>query len=211
MNLSIYIYDNDIGIHLPEKIDTYPLTLITKCSSITSIHNNICDCQLFCVFTKIQDADIIVQSESDVAILKNIIDFGKYQYKIECHKSSIWFTNKAAHNMIISDRVKLSSNELYTLLKMYINEILISAPKKYNSYRVINFRNGKQLMKTPDKQSAIAECNNTPCSIVVDNTGTEIYRTKFGKVSVSKATANKQMRKYNLFQQSNTGVFKVKL
>ena len=75
MSLLIYMYDNDTGVHLPNKIDTYPITLITKCPSVASVHNNICDCQLFCVFTKIQDADIVVQSENDAVILKKIIDF----------------------------------------------------------------------------------------------------------------------------------------
>lgn len=209
MSLLIYMYDNDTGVHLPNKIDTYPITLITKCPSVASVHNNICDCQLFCVFTKIQDVDIVVQSENDAVILKKIIDFGKYPYKVEYSKSSIWFTNKAAHNIIISSNVKLSSDELYTLLKLYLNEILLSTPKKRNSYRVINFRNGKQLMKTPDKQSAIDECNNTPCSIVIDNDGTEIYRTKFGKVTIPRTNINRQLHKYNIFQSIN-GTFKIK-
>ena len=112
--------------------------------------------------------------------------------------------------MNIANLVYGSSDELYTLLKLYLNEILLSTPKKRNSYRVINFRNGKQLMKTPDKQSAIDECNNTPCSIVIDSDGTEIYRTKFGKVTIPKTSINRQLRKYNIFQNNN-GTFKIKM
>ena len=185
----IYMFDNNTGREIPEKIDTQKVDLLLG-STVTDIHNNILNkSSMLCIFTKIADSDFIVPTEKEAERLRGILDFGNYNYTVEVKKSSIWYTNKVDKNIIISDSVKLDVNKLSYLLAIYLNFINPDGSpirKPGELYIVKNTRNSKEICKTPKYDEAISVCNQSPCTVIIKNSTQEvIYKSQYGKVPVT--------------------------
>lgn len=205
----IFIYDN-IGIDIPSKISVYPVDVVLG-DTISKIHENIPPCKLFCVFTHIHGKDIIVPDEKDKSILRSVLKFGHLDYKVDVKSNSIWYTDKAEKNIIFSDTVDLTSEQLSTLISMYISE-LVAKEKAENKYRntvyfVRNVRNNEELIRTPNLEEAIRICNSKPCTAVYTRDNKIVYRTKFGKVAVP-LSSNGHVAKMKALHKDSNGVFK---
>ncbi len=185
----IYMFDNNTGREIPEKINTQKVDLLLG-STVTDIHNSIINkSSMLCVFTKLNDADFIVPTEKDAEKLRNILDFGSYNYNVEVRKSSIWYTNKVDKNIIISDNVKLEVNKLSYLLAIYLNFINpdgSSVKKPGELYIVKNTRNSNEICKTPRYEEAISVCDKSPCTVVIKRSTQEVvYKSQYGKVPIT--------------------------
>lgn len=213
-NPTIYMYDNATGIDIPLQIDTYQVELLLG-STVSEIHKSILPCKLFCVFTPIADADFIVQSKEDEQILSDTIKFGKRNFKVITRESSIWYSDKASKNIIISDTVNIPQAELISILRLYLNEVSLRKIEAYKRqrqeiYSVINTRRNTILLKTPFIQEAKALCDKNPCCIIVDNKDTEIYKSAFGRKSIP-YKQNNHVAKYKLRQKSDKDMFRINL
>ena len=208
----IYMYDNNIGIDIPKKIGVYPVDVVFG-STISDIHKSIMPCQLFCVFTPIQKADIIVQSSIDKAILRSIFKFGNKSYNIDVKESSIWYSDRADKNIIFSGDLGLDGEDLKTILSMYISEVIAQykAEHKYkiSMYFVKNTRSGEELIRTPNLQDAINLCNTRPCTAVFTRDNEIVYKTRFGKLAVP-MNRNGHVNRMKAKHPDSNGIFKVK-
>ena len=189
-SLKIYAYDNFTGREVPTKIGTFPVEMVLG-STVSEIHNRIQKCQLFFVFTKIQDADFIVPHEYDKKTLEKVLDFGSYNFNIKVSDSSIWYTKKADKNMLISDTIDLDTSKLATLLSFYLKEVEQKKKeegraKVREGYAVKNTRNSKISLITPHFDEAIRECDLNPCCVVINRAGEIVYKSSYGKVAVPK-------------------------
>lgn len=196
-NLNIYMFDNKTGRDIPEKIDIYPVNLLLG-NSINEIHKYIQNCQLFCVFTHITDADIIVQNQYAAELLQSILSFGNYNYKIVLKDSNIWYCQRAENNIIFSDTVTLSASELATVLRLYLNDFRKKQPEIKKIYRVINVRTKRIISRTPNWYDAKNICDKNPGTIIIDNNNSIMYQSVYGKVKIPTKLAS-QSNKY-LFQ-----------
>ena len=186
----IYMFDNNTGREMPEKINTQKVDLLLG-STVTDIHNAIINkSSMLCIFTKINDnIDFIVPTEKEAEKLREILDFGNYDYIVEAKKSSVWYTNKVDKNIIISDNVKLNANKISYLLAIYLNYINIdgsSIKKPGELYIIKNTRNSNEIYKTPKYEEAISICNKSPCTVIIKRSTQEIiYKSQYGKVSAN--------------------------
>lgn len=209
INSKIFIYDN-IGIDIPSKIGVYPVDVVFG-NTISKIHESISPCKLFCIFTHIHGKDIIVQDEKDKAVLRSVLKFGHLDYRVDVKDNSIWYSKNAERNIIFSDSVSITSDQLETLISMYISE-LIAKEKIENKYRnsvyfVRNTRNSEELIRTPNLEEAIRLCNSKPCTAVFTRDGKIVYKTKFGRVAVP-ITTNGHVSKMKSAHRESNGVFK---
>ena len=211
----IYVYDNATGINIPQRVDVYPVELLLG-STISEIHTNINnDCKLFCVFTPISSADIIVQSKSDLEILSATLKFGKYSFTIEMQESSIWYSNNAEKNIIFSNTVDLPSTEIEAILKLYLNELNLKKKietkrKRIEMYTVINTRRNNILLKTPNFQEAKYMCDQNPCCIIVNRDYEEIYRSSY-RIKPDIKQKYDHIMKHKYTQQRNPDILKFRL
>ena len=172
----IYMFDNNTGIDMPEKIDTRKVEVLLG-SVISDIHKLIeNNSSMFCVFTHIKEYDIVVPTIKELTRLKEILNFGGYNFRICNSPNSIWYTNKVKKNIIISDTIDLNKEKLSTLLAMYLN--LIDNNGK-------SIPKSSELDKTPDYQAAINICDTSPCTVIIKRSTNEIiYKSKYGRVSI---------------------------
>lgn len=179
----IVVFDNGTGIDIPHKIDVYPVDLILG-GTVSAIMNNIKEkTKLFIVFTKVQDADFVTYNIDDKEYLEELLKFGKYNYKVEQKDPGIWYTNKAAHCIIVSDTVHMNSKELSELFGFFLNKNNI--PEIKEMYIVTNSRNRKILLRTPIYDEAVEKCNTEPCGIIIRRSDRQtIYRSNYGKVAI---------------------------
>jgi len=193
MGIKIYMFDNQTGRNIPKSVDTVDVELLIG-SKISDIHNSIeKGSRLFCVFTPLNDVDIIVPSEYDAKILNDVLSFGKYNYKIEVKPSSIWYSNNADRNIIISDKVDLDENGISTMLRLYLDtvkkdKIASGEIHPIEMHSVFNIRSGKTLLKTPDYVEAKTICDKNPCCVIKNREGEIIYKSAYGRVSVPLTT-----------------------
>lgn len=184
----IYMFDNNTGIDMPEKIDTRKVEVLLG-SVISDIHKLIeNNSSMFCVFTHIKEYDIVVPTVKELTKLKEILNFGGYNFRICNSPNSVWYTNKVKKNIIISDTIDLNKEKLSTLLAMYLNLIDNngkSIPKSSELYIIKNTRNSNIIDKTPDYQAAINICDTSPCTVIIKRSTNEIiYKSKYGRVSI---------------------------
>ena len=194
----IYMFDNNTGREIPEKIDTQKVDVLLG-STVADIHNNISNkSTMLCIFTKIKDIDFIVPTEKEAENLRGILDFGNYDYKVEAKATSVWYTNKVDKNIIISDNVDLSANKIAYLLAIYLNFINkdgSNVKKPGNLYLVKNTRNSKIIYKTPKYAEAVSICNENPCTVIIDQRNNEvIYRSQYGRVQTPYTLKNTSAR-----------------
>ena len=184
----IYVFDNNTGKDVPKTINKTPVELLFG-DSISKVKSNIeGDADLFCIFTNINNEDIIVQSEIDKRFMIDILKFGKLNYKVSVKESAIWYSNNALRNIIITSGVDIDSDQLSILLETYISKIkefINTTPKQKRSmYIVSNIRNSREIIRTPDLDEAVKICNTNPCSVVTTRDKEMIYKSGFGKVAV---------------------------
>ena len=185
----IYVFDNNTGKDVPKTINRTPVELLFG-DSISKVKSNIeGDADLFCIFTNINNEDIIVQSEIDKRFMIDILKFGKLDHKISVKESSIWYSNNTLRNIIITSNVNIDSDQLSLLLEAYISKVkdfINTAPKqeKRSMYIVSNIRNSREIMRTPDLDEAVKICDTNPCSVVTTRDKEVVYKSGFGKVAV---------------------------
>ena len=149
----IYFYNNYTNLPLPEKIDVYPVSNLLG-DTVEDIKSKINNADLFCVFTHIQDADIVVSNDEDKDIIQMILNRSGRKEVVDTRKDSIWYCDKVEKTIIISDTCKFLAGDinsiLYNFLRMTdaLNERNI---KPVEMYAVQNTRNSEILIKTPNK------------------------------------------------------------
>lgn len=200
MSALIYMFDNNTGIEMPEKIDVYPVEILLG-SSIAEIKDSIPNtAKIFCVFTHLKDCDFIVSNSTNANRLKEIFDFGNFDYVIGVKESSMWYSN-ASINMIISDSVTLKPEQLGVVIKSLIGITNVDGSKNNSTqisemYIVYNTRNSKILTRTPKYTEAVKVCDQNPCcAIKKKSNGEIIYRSLYGKVSIP-TSSETQISKY---------------
>ena len=214
MSIKIYAYDNNTGKDIPAKIDVFPVELLLG-SSVSEIHKAITPCQMFCIFTSVEGVDFVVRTEDEKRILQNTLKFAKLSYKVEARSDSIWYTDKADINIIISNSVSMRAKELSTLLSIFLSSVKTFKKKEENKkrseiYIVCNSRNGNELLTTPNMDEAVALCDKNPCCVVLNREEKVVYNSSFGKVSVPYNSRTHTARyKATHFAQTD-GVFNIK-
>lgn len=222
---NIYMYDNHTGVTIPSKIDTLPITVLTG-NTVSDLHKAIEPySKLFCVFTTIKDADIIVPTEEEANIVKRILDMNQSkEYKVEVKESVSWYTDKVDKNIIISgdlmDEKMISSFfTIYLDLLKDINKVIsrIKEVKQFVSnnreiYYVMNTRTNKVTIKVPRLEDAKRICNENPCLVVKNRQGKIIYRSNYGKVKLVKKDKPKTyVSKPDTISYANSKAIKVSI
>ena len=108
----IYMFDNNTGREIPEKIDTQKVDLLLG-STVTDIHNNILNkSSMLCIFTKISDSDFIVPTEKEAERLRGILNFGNYNYTVEYYNTLIHsFPNSLFRRLLKFEDVEFYNDE----------------------------------------------------------------------------------------------------
>lgn len=213
-NIKIFAYDNHTGKDIPAKIDVYPVDLLLG-DKMSEIHSSIVPCQMFCVFTPIDGTDFVVKTKEEKDILLSAIKFAKLSYAVDVRENSIWYSNKADTNIIISNSVSMSARDMSTLLSIYLSRVKTykkkeEVKKRNEIYIVCNMRSGTEIIRTPIMDEAIRMCNKNPCCAVLNREEKVVYRSNFGKVAVPYESRTHTARyKAEHFKQ-NDGVFTFK-
>ncbi len=200
MSAMIYMYDNNTGIELPDKIDVYPVEILLG-SSIGDIKSSIdSSAKIFCVFTHLKDCDFVVSNSKDAEKLKEILDFGGFDYTIGVKESSMWYSDKADTNIIISDSVHINPAQISVLVKSLIGITNVDGTKakteQVEMYIIYNTRNSRIINRTPRYSEAIKICDQNPCCVIKKkSTGEIIYKSLYGKVSIP-SKSETQISKY---------------
>jgi hypothetical protein len=205
----IYFYNNYTNLPLPEKIDVYPVSNLLG-DTIEDIKSKINpNTNLFCVFTHIQDADIVVPNDEDKDIIQMILNRSGRKEVVETKTESIWYCDKVEKTIIFSDTCKFLAADinsiLYNFLKMtdVLNQRNI---KPVEMYIVQNTRNSEVLIKTPNKEEAISVCDKNPCCVIKTRDETIIYRSRYGRTSLTSS-----IRRAKAKQSQSNGVFHIKI
>lgn len=213
-NIKIFAYDNNTGKDIPSKIDVFPVDLLLG-KSVSEIHSSITPCQMFCVFTNVDGVDFVVRTEDEKRILQVAINFARLPYTVEARENSIWYSNKADINIIISDSVNMKAKDMSTLLSLFLSEMKAfrkSEDKKKMGeiFIVCNARSGTELLRTPNMDEAVSVCNKNPCCVVLNREEKVVYKSAFGKVAVP-YNSNTHTARYKATHFSNTdGIFNIK-
>lgn len=213
-NIKIFAYDNHTGKDIPAKIDVYPVDLLLG-DKISEIHASIVPCQMFCIFTSVDGVDFVVRSKEEKDILMSAIKFAKLSYNVEVRENSIWYSNKADINIIISNSVSLGARDMSTLLSIFLSGVKTyrkkeEVKKRNEIYIVCNMRSGTEILRTPLIDEAVKVCNKNPCCAVLNREEKVVYRSNFGKVAVPFNSRTHTARyKAEHFKQNN-GIFKFK-
>lgn len=213
-NIKIFAYDNNTGKDIPAKIDVYPVDLLLG-SKISEIHESIVPCQMFCVFTPIEGVDFVVKTKEERDILQSAIKFAKLPYTAEVRENSIWYSNKADTNIIISNSVSMGAKDMSTLLSIYLSGVKTyrkkeEVKKRNEIYIVCNARSGTELIRTPVMDEAVRVCNKNPCCVVLNREEKVIYRSNFGKVAIPYDSRTHTARYKAEHFKRNDGVFSLK-
>ena len=206
MNTKICMFDNNTGKDIPTKIDVYPVTIILG-STVNEVHEKAGSCSLFGVITHLSDdMDIIVSNENDKKSIESILKFGNKKCNVELQESSMWYNKKATKNIIISDSINLSNEDLSLVLSMYIKDI--SLEKKKNTpvemYIVKNSRSSKEILRTPNISDAKRICDTTPCGVVVTRDNKVVYNARYGRASTN---IKKSTQSFKSKQVDSNGVY----
>lgn len=200
MSASIYMFDNNTGIELPDKIDVYPVEILLG-SSVGEIKSSIdSSAKIFCVFTHLKDCDFIVSNSKDADRLKEILDFGGFNYTIGVKESSMWYSSNANINIIVSDSVHMNISQISVLVKSLIGITNTDGTKnkveQVEMYIIYNTRNSRIINRTPKYTEAIRICDQNPCCVIKKkSTGEIIYTSLYGKVSIP-SNSERQISKY---------------
>ena len=214
MSIKIFAYDNNTGKDIPSKIDVFPVELLLG-SSVSEIHSSITPCQMFCIFTAVDGVDFVVKTEDERRILQAAVKFAKLTYKVEVRESSIWYSDKADINIIISNSVSMRARDMSTLLSIFLSEMKtfkkgVENKKKKEVYIVCNVRSGSEILRTPNMDEAVAMCNKNPCCVVLNREEKVVYRSKYGKVAVPYNSKTHTARYKATHFKQNDGVFNIK-
>lgn len=214
MSIKIFAYDNNTGKDIPSKIDVFPVELLLG-NSISEIHSSITPCQMFCIFTAVDGVDFVVKTEDERRILQAAVKFAKLPYKVEVRESSIWYSNKADINIIISNSVSMRARDMSTLLSIFLSEMKtfkkgVENKKKKEVYIVCNVRSGSEILRTPSMDEAVVMCNKNPCCVVLNREEKVVYRSKYGKVAVPYNSKTHTARYKATHFKQNDGVFNIK-
>lgn len=200
MAAMIYMFDNNTGIELPDKIDVYPVEILLG-SSIAEVKSSIPNtAKLFCVFTHLKDCDFVVSNSTNANRLKEIFDFGEMDYTIGIKETSMWYSN-ASINVIISDTVTLKPEQLSVVFKSLIGITNTDGSKNTSNtptemYIIYNTRNSRIITRTPKYAEAIKVCDQNPCCVIKRKSDGEIiYKSMYGKVSIP-SSSETQISKY---------------
>lgn len=222
----LYMYDNNTGIIIPNKIGTVPIEVLTA-DSVKGLHNLIENrSKLFCVFTHVPDADIVVPNEHEVNIVKKILELdssGK-EYNVIAKASVSWYTDKAEKNIIISDSVKMDDKMFSSFFTIYLDmlkdinkgvsrvqEVKSQHPTRPDIYYVVNTRTNKINIKVPKLDDAKKICDQNPCLVVKDKTGRVVYKSKFGKVKLINKAKPKTINSLTMDDRSSAKRTAVKI
>ena len=222
----LYMYDNNTGIIIPNKIGTVPIEVLTA-DSVKGLHNLIENrSKLFCVFTHVPDADIVVPDEHEVNIVKKILELdssGK-EYNVIAKASVSWYTDKAEKNIIISDSVKMDDKMFSSFFTIYLDmlkdinkgvsrvqEVKTQHSTRPDIYYVVNTRTNKINIKVPKLDDAKKICDQNPCLVVKDKTGKVVYKSKFGKVKLINKAKPKTINSLTMDDRSSAKRTAVKI
>jgi len=197
----IYFYNNYTNLPLPNKIDVYPVSNLLG-DTVEDIKSKINNADLFCVFTHIQDADIVVSNDEDKDIIQMILNRSGRKEIIDTRKDSIWYCDKADTCDFLAGDI---NSILYNFLMMTdaLNERNI---KPVEMYAVQNTRNSEILIKTPNKEEAISVCDKHPCCVIKTRDGTIIYTSRYGRTSLKSS-----IRRAKAKNSQSNGVFHIKI
>ena len=183
--MKIFMFDNHTGIDLPEKINSTPVNILLG-SSIGEVKSKVNKADLFCVFTDLNDEyDIVVKNEKDANILKDILNFGGYNLKVDVKDDSMWYTQSAEHNIVFANHIRLDKSKLSSLLSMFLNTIPKQEKKQENTemYIVFGVRSNKEIFRTPIFSEAKRYCDSKICSIIKTRDGNIIYNSNYGRIT----------------------------
>lgn len=204
-HIKIFFYNNHTNFDIPKKINTYPVDVIfgNTMSEVKAIINN---CQLYVVYTHLADCDIAVPTQQDKDFIQGILNFTKRK-EIVAVKDSIWYSENADRNIIISDTCDFLLADITAILTTYlhkVDEFNKKNIKPVEMYSVQNTRNGEIIIKTPNKEEAIKVCDKSPCCVIRTRDNNIVYKSRFGKVDLATSTRILKAR----HSQSN-GVFSI--
>ena len=109
----ICFYNNYTNLILPNKIDVYPVSNLLG-DTVEDIKSKIKSCDLFCIFTHIQDADIVVPTDEDKDIIKMILNRSGRKEVVDTRKDLYNIPAKYAYNGM--PVVCVADGNIYTLL-----------------------------------------------------------------------------------------------
>ena len=204
----ICFYNNYTNLDTPNKIDVYPVSNLLG-DTVEDIKSKIKSCDLFCVFTHVQDADIVVPTDEDKDIIQIILNRTGRKEVVDTRKDSIWYSSNSEKNIIISDTCDFLAADinsiLYNFLKMTdaLNQRNI---KPVEMYIVQNTRNGEVLIKTPNKEEAVSVCDRHPCCVIKTRDDTIIYTSRYGRTSLTSS-----IRRAKAKNSQSNGVFHIKI
>ena len=214
MSIKIFAYDNNTGKDIPSKIDVYPVELLLR-NSISEIHSSISTCQMFCIFTAVDGVDFVVRTEDERRILQSAVKFAKLPYKVEVRENSIWYSEKADINIIISNSVRMRARDMSTLLSIFLSEMKtfkqgVDAKKRKEVYIVCNMRSGTEILRTPNMNEAVSTCDQNPCCAVLNREEKVVYKSKYGKVAIPYNSRTHTARYKATHFKQNDGIFSIK-
>ena len=230
MTNKIYFYNHNTSVNIPEKIDDkFPISILTG-DSINKVLNQISDkAAIFCVYTNSIKYDFVVPSETEAAIVEKMLKTVGYDtesIQINVAAKSMWYSPKAKKNIIISGAIPFD-NKLESFFLLYLdllnksleedNKIRVRTVKYVNSnsmFYIMNTRNKKILMKTPNIEDAKRVCNENPCCVVKNNKGEVVHRSMFSRVTVPNnkpKMINNVMRKQPSISSLTNNLIKINL
>ena len=214
MSIKIFAYDNNTGKDIPSKIDVYPVELLLG-NSISEIHSSISACQMFCIFTAVDGVDFVVRTEDERRILQAAVKFAKLPYNVEVRENSIWYSEKADINIIISNSVRMRARDMSTLLSIFLSEMKtfkqgVDAKKRKEVYIVCNMRSGTEILRTPNMDEAVSTCDQNPCCVVLNREEKVVYKSKYGKVAIPYNSRTHTARYKATHFKQNDGIFSIK-
>ena len=182
---TIYAYNNHTESSLPNKIGNITVNYLLG-KTVSDVHSNIKpNSTLFIVFTHLDSADIAVSNEEDAEVLRSLLSVSKFpEATVSVNEKSLWYSTNAKKNVIISDTLTMSALELSGLFLSFLSDTLLAERSSKNMYKVKNTRNSKVILTTPLYEQAVSKCDAIPCTVIIDNTNTIVYKSKYGKVSI---------------------------
>lgn len=229
MTNKIYFYNHNTSINIPEKIDKFPVSVLTG-DSIGKVLDQIADRSLvFCVFTNSIKYDFVVPSETEVSIVEKMLKTVGYDMEnitINVAPRSMWYSQKTKKNIIISGNIPFD-DKLQSFFLVYLDLLNLSIEdntkprvktvnfvNKSSMYYIINTRTKKILMKTPRIEDAKKVCNENPCCVVKTAKGEIIHRSTFSRVTIPNnkpKMVNNVMRKSTTMNDLSRNLVKIKL
>lgn len=197
---SIYAFDNNTGMDIPTKVDVYPVEILLG-TNVNEVKSGVLPgAKIFCVFTKLQDYGFVVPTKELADKLQNILTFGKIRYEIGVKDTSMWYSDNASINLLISSSCKLRADQISMIISSMIgltSEDGSSLQKEIpEMYIIVNTRNSRVIHRTLQYTEAVKLCDKNPCTMIVQRSDNRvIYKSMYGKVNIP-TTNETQMSKY---------------